>query len=339
VSGILWWVLGGFAVFLGGVAFLGWQTPPAPARRANPTANRDEALARLKAHQAAEGVEIADPCRTQLLEPVGDAKATIVVLHGLANCPNQFRPAADVLLARGYRVLLPLQPAHGRADVLAGNLGVLTSETIAAFVDDVCDIAVGFGDPVHVFGLSAGGVLAYWAAATRDDIRFATAASPVASPTGVPIPISRVLARFAPMLRKIFIWWDPRKKADLGESPYVYPGFHLAGLAAYLHLANLLADRKVEATYVVERAALVSNPGDFAIRRDAAIRLMHRTFSGRADHTEEFVLRKDLGWWHDFADQDGPHHGTPEQVADVIDYSLGLDPEAGADLFESVRES
>ncbi len=309
-------------VILVAVGALG--TPEAPKRRPRPASGRDEALARLRELQALDGPEVADAGRTVLIEPQGEALATIVYFHGFTNCPNQFRAAADVLASRGYRVLVPRQPRHGFADVLTRELAGLTSRELTDHVDAVMDIAAGFDGDVRVIGLSGGGILAYWAAALRPELTHVVAASPSASPTGIPVPLARLLVRFRRFVPAIYWWWDPRKKADLGESPYVYPGFPLPGLIPYLHLANLLGDRKVRPITAPRQAILLSNPNDFAVRKGPALRLMHRTFDGVAETVAEVALAKELGWWHDFIDPDGSHHGEPEEVADVILAALDL---------------
>lgn len=323
--------------YLALVAFAGVHAPHALSPSPDPTTDRTEALARLDALRSRDGADVAGPCRTTLLEPEAAALATIVYFHGFTNCPNQFAPTAGILRDRGYRVLSIRHPRHGLSDLLNRELKDLTAEELVAATDEAIDIAVGFGDEVCLFGFSGGGVLASWAAATRAGISRVAAAAPVASPKGVPIPLARLLVRFHGIVPPVWIWWNPAKKADLGESPYVYPGFHLPALVPYLRLANLLADRKVVASYPLERAALLFNPGDFAVRRDAAVRLMGRTFAPATPHAVELSLDKGLGWWHDFIDQDGPHHATPEEVADVVLAALGLADETAGGKIVSQR--
>ncbi|HSK47775.1 MAG TPA: hypothetical protein VLA05_07215, partial [Coriobacteriia bacterium] len=147
------------------------------------------------------------------------------------------------------------------------------------------------------------------------------------APKGIPLPVVRLLVRFRPLIPKVYFWWDPRKKENLGESPYVYPGFPLPGMVPFLHLAESLYDGKVEPTNHLRRVVLVSNPGDFAIRRDIARKFFSRVYEGRADMTAEVTLDPALGWWHDFVDPWGPHVGPADQVSEVFLAALG----AGAD--------
>lgn len=214
----------------------------------------------------------------------------------------------------------------------------MTSAELTEHVDTCIDIAAGLGDEVWVVGLSAGGVLASWAAATRPEIRRAAVASPFVAPKAIPMGLVRLLIRFRPLVPRIYFWWDPRKKADLGESPYVYPGFPLPGMVPFLHLAQSLLDGRVHAVNHLRRFVLISNPGDFAIRRDVARRFALRTFTGRADVLVEATIDGALGWWHDFVDPWGPHIGPTEQVAEVFLSALGVarDATAGGALVDPV---
>jgi hypothetical protein len=133
------------------------------------------------------------------------------------------------------------------------------------------------------------------------------------------------------------MWWDPRKRANLGESQYVYPGFPFKGLQPYLHLGRALWSGQVVPNHELEFANLQLNPGDFAVRKDAA-RGMMACFSGHAKVNDEIVLTKQFGWWHDFIDQHGTHSATPEQVAAIVLYGMGLGNEARDRHWVAYRE-
>jgi carboxylesterase len=320
-----------FAVWVALVAFRGATIAvpaPAPAR---PTRSPHEALARLAELQSADDEGVAEACRTRLLEPSEPCAATIVVWHGFTNCPAQFAAVAERFAAAGYRVLLPRMPHHGARDVLTRELLELRAADLTGHVGVCVDIATGFGAPVWVVGLSAGGVLAAWAAATRDEVSRAVLSAPFVAPKAIPMQLVRLLVRFRSLIPGLYLWWDPRKKADLGESPYVYPGFPLPGMVPFLHLAEALYDRHLTPDHRLRRVVLTSNPGDFAIRRDVARSFTFRVFDGRAETLAELTLDAQLGWWHDFVDPYGPHVGPTDHVAEVFLAALGVadDPAAG----------
>lgn len=343
--GLIWVALGGVAalvvVWVALVAFTGLSVPAPPHAAPRPARSRAEALVRLDELSALDDESIAEACRTRLIEPDGDAKATIVIWHGFTNCPAQFAKVADIIAARGYRILLARLPRHGVADTLNHGLRDLTTRELVQHADACIDIAAGLGPRVWVVGLSAGGVVAGWVAATRIEVERVVLSAPFVAPKAIPYPVVRLLIRFKSLVPGIFFWWDPRKKADLGESPYVYPGFPLPGMVPFIHLGEALYDRHVDVVNTPRRVALTSNPGDFAIRRDVARTFTHRVFDGHAGSVLEVTLDGGLGWWHDFVDPWGPHHGPAEQVAEIFCAALGVavDPSAGGAIVDPLPPS
>ncbi len=302
-------------------------TPVLPEAR--PAATVDEARERFAELCAADDHRVGESTRTQLFEPRGPARATIVGWHGFTNAPSQLTALATALAGLGYRVLVPRQPHQGYTDVLNRALDDLQVSDLTAHVSTCIDIAAGFGDPVWVTGLSAGGVLAAWAAGTRPEVRRLAMIAPLVAPKGIPLPVVRLLVRFPALVPRIYYWWDPRVKENLGHSPHAYPGFPLAGLMPYLHLSEAMFDG-FEARHQLDRVVLVTNPGDFAIRRDAARGFAARVFAEHADYYAEATLDAALGWWHDFIDPWSPRRGSTEQVVAVVQAALGVaDPAAG----------
>ncbi len=306
-------------------------TPPAvPPPR--PAQNVEQARQRLAELCAADDARVGQSTRTRLFEPDGPARATIVAWHGFTNAPSQLVAVATALAGQGYRVLVPRQPRQGYTDVLNRSLAGLTVAELTGHVSTCIDIAVGFGDPVWVTGLSAGAVLAAWAAATRPEVRRLVLLAPLVAPKGVPLPVVRLMVKLPVLVPRLYYWWDPRKKENLGHSPHAYPGFPLTGLMPYLHLSEVMFDGHA-AGHQLDRVVLTSNPGDFAIRRDAARAFASLVFAGRSDYYAEATLDGALGWWHDFVDPWSPHGGSTDQVVAVVLAAFGVaDPAAGGVL-------
>ncbi len=329
-----WWILGAALAALVGwlvlVAFFGLFIRAPRRADARPARDREQALALLAELESCDDETCAAAARTRLLEPDGAAKATIVMWHGFTNAPTQFAAVAEAFCSAGYRVLLARMPRHGLADVLNHDLLKLTDAELTAHADLCVDVAAGFGDEVWVTGLSAGGVLAAWVAATRTEVRRAVLAAPFVAPKAIPMQVVRLLIVLRPLIPHLYFWWDPRKKENLGESPYVYPGFPLPGMVPFLHLAEALYDRHVKPSNRPDRVVLLSNPGDFAIRRDVARIFAERTFSARAATYGEATIDGELGWWHDFVDPWGPHVGTTEQASAIFMAALGVGGDATA---------
>lgn len=312
--------------------------PAPPESNPRPAIDRPAALARL-AELVAADAEIPEATRTRLFEPSGEVRATLVIWHGFTNAPSQFIAVAGQLQTAGFRVLVPRMPHHGQADLLTRDLTNLKTAELVAQVDTCIDVAVGFGDPVWAVGLSAGATLAGWAAATRTEVTRLVLSAPLVAPKGFPQPLVRLFVRFPAIVPSFYMWWDPRVKANLGHSPHAYPGFPVPGVMPFLHLSEALFDHSVNAGHDLERVVLVSNPRDFAIRRDAARAFATDVFSSRAQCYGEANVDGALKWMHDFVDPWSPGAGTTEQVVEILSAALGVgEPTAGGVLVPPLVE-
>lgn len=303
--------------------------PRPPAGNPEPAADRLQAEQKL-AELAEIDAGVPAATRSRVFEPSGPAQATLVLWHGFTNAPPQFAEVAAVLAAGGVRVLLARMPRHGQADQLTRDLAHLTVAEVVDHAHRCVDIAVGFGDPVWVAGLSAGATLAAWAGAVRPEVSRVLLMAPLVAPKGLPLSLVRALVRFPRVVPNIYFWWDPRRKANLGHGPYVYPGFPMPGILPFLHLSEALFDHSVSAGHELLRMVLTNNPGDFAIRRDAALGFARSVFFGRAQVAAVAEFDPKLRWMHDFVDPFTPGTATAEQTAAIIRAGLGVgEPDAG----------
>lgn len=303
------------------------------ATTVDPAADRPAALARL-AELTGLDTGIPEATQTRLLEPSTEASVTIVIWHGFTNAPSQFLAVAEQLRDAGYRVLLPRMPHHGLPDLLNRELASLTEAELVAQVDTCIDIAAGFGDEVWVVGLSAGGVMAAWAAATRDEVSRAVLMAPLVAPKGFPMPAVRLCVKFPRIVPRRYMWWDPRVKDAMPDnSPYAYPGFPLPGVMPFLHLSESLFDGSVPVGHQLRRVVLVSNASDLAVRQDAAVAFAHRVFGAAADYLGQATIDPALHWTHDFVDPWSPAGGSTDQVVALLLAGLGAgEPTAGGVL-------
>jgi pimeloyl-ACP methyl ester carboxylesterase len=323
---VLWVVavaLMGLVVWLLAVAFPGMGVPDLPQLVSRPAMDHEHAMAALARLTSADGPEVTPAARTQLLSPQGAARGTIIVWHGFTNCPAQFAEVAEILCAEGYFVLVARIPRHGNSDTLTRDLEELAVEELGDFCDACVDAAAGLPGPLMLIGFSVGGTLAAWTAATRAEIERVVAISPMIAPVGVPMSLERLIVRFRGLMPATWIWWDPRKKEQIGGSPHVYPGFPMTGLIPLAHIGVSLHDRRVVTNHRLRSVTLISNPLDTVVRNGPARAMATRVFAGHADTVEELMLDRSLGWSHDFIDQYGSRSADPEQVAQLLLAAMG----------------
>ena len=120
-----------------------------------------------------------DVCITKLYDHGKQTEHVIILLHGFTNCPEQFSEIGMQHFEAGSNVFIPRMPYHGLSDRLTDALVHLTVEDLAAFGDQIIDIAHGLGKKITVMGVSGSGTLVAWLAQNRTDIDFAFAIAPL----------------------------------------------------------------------------------------------------------------------------------------------------------------
>ena len=226
-----------------------------------PTDTYDEAVARFEDVTADEPGLVYEPCESVLLDHGERTEVSVVLFHGLTNCPKQFVEFATELFEDGANVLILRAPRHGIADAdgdaigSLSNVDGLTSTELADYADDAVDIAAGLGDDVRVLGLSMGGVLSNWTAQERSDVDRVVVMAPAMSIPGVP--------RF---LTTGFInLFDKIPPVDLpGESKldHAYVGGSTKGLVATFNLSRSVERSASGGGPAAGEVFVVINPDD-----------------------------------------------------------------------------
>ena len=304
-----------------------------PVSHPDPAQSVDDAWQRVEALRTAEEGSIHSAGHTTLLTPADPAPGTptVVLMHGLTMTPDQFAWVGGVIRDAGYRVLLPRMPDHGRTDGSSTALADARAEDLTGWADSVIDIAAGFGGPVWVLGLSAGGLMASWCARVRPEVTRVAAIAPFAAPAGYPWAAVRAAARLEGRLPTKMHYWDAELKTEAELSPYGYPGFPIRGASAYMRVSEALYDRRLPAQPNLESAVLVLNDGDVEVSDPRARGLFRAAFYDTAHEYEEITLPAELGWDHDFIDPWLSPRPNPKAVLDVLLGALGIDgPEATA---------
>jgi pimeloyl-ACP methyl ester carboxylesterase len=236
----------------------------APAPLQTPVAAR----AAIAGQIAAEHDVKAD-CHSRLVEPAGTAKGVIVLLHGLGSCPAQMSALAAVLADDGYLVYMPLLPEHGRIGGQGSTLDGLTEERYRAFGDRTIDIARGFGVPVSVLGISAGGNIAAWIGQHRGDVEVAVVVSPALGLGRVPSFVTTgAMNLFARLPSFGFPYGEPL--------PHTYDGLATRPLAATFNFGRSLIETSGEKRPAAKRVAFVVNEHDHTSSNDLALTLAGR---------------------------------------------------------------
>ena len=275
----------------------------------------EEAILRVRAMQEEDNKDLArDVCITKLFHHEEQTEHVIVLLHGFTTCPEQFHQLGQQYFGGGYNVLIPRMPYHGLTDRLTDALLNLTAENLAAFGDQIADIAHGLGRKVTVMGISGSGTLAGWLAQNRADLDYAILIAPLFGLAFIPPVFTRPFERLAIRLPNFYLWWDPRTKAENPYSIYyAYPGYPLRALIEILRLAMVTRTQAETSAPRAKNIVMVINDSEPAVSNPEILKLI-RTWQRHADtNLSEYHFEKIMRLPHDIITP-----GTPGLPIDDI---------------------
>lgn len=287
----------------------------------NPAISYDEAKQRL-GELLAEADEINPVCASQVFDHGHRTQRSVVLLHGYTNCPAQFRQIAAAYHAAGYNVVSLRLPGHGYADRLTKVMTALYPADLTERADAAVDIAVGLGERVSVVGLSAGGTLAAWLAAQRDDVAEAVLIAPLMVPKILPHITVAPVARAARYLPDIYIWWDQKLKGALMSPPYAYPRFSIRSMGALLAIGRY-AQSHITRTTPLERLVVITTDEDIAVSK-AAVYEMAERLRPVTDQFEDINFPSSDGYSHDLIDPTGDNRESITAIYERIGPPMGI---------------
>jgi len=284
--------------------------------RPDPATGYDAALERLDQLKALDDDAVNPVCLSRGLLHGKKTQRTVVLIHGLTNCPQQWAPFADLLHARGINVLLPRMPHHGLADRLTTDLGNLRAEELQDFGDRVVDIAAGLGDEVVITGISAGGIVAAWVGQYRPEVAKSVLIAP-----------SLGLGAFGGKMQLLFmnigltlpdIATQKFTKVDLAM-PYAYVGWSSRALGEVLRfgLATFLAAMKQRPA--VQNLLIVTNANDPAVNNNITRHLVSLWQARGLQQISYYEFDRREALEHDLIDPN-----NPKQRVDFV-YPILLD--------------
>jgi len=98
---------------------------------------------------------------TQVLLPqAGNARSSVILLHGFGGTPRDFRALAELLAGRGFRVIVPALPDQTSTSFAYSRGRVSSTEYVGWLRDLIRDEAALSGRPPMLVGTSMGGTLA-----------------------------------------------------------------------------------------------------------------------------------------------------------------------------------
>ena len=269
-----------------------------------PLQTYDEAVMRIESLRAERGSEMNPDCLLQFLTHGQKVQHAIILVHGYTSCPAQFVQLGQQFYDLGYNVLIAPLPHHGIADRMTDEQNQLKAEELAAYADEVVDIAHGLGEQISIMGISAGGVTTAWAAQNRSDIDTAVIISPAFGYQQIPTRLTAPVMNITLVLPDAFEWWDPELKENIGPS-HAYPRYSRHALAEFMKLGFAVQMKSRQTAPAARRVIMVTNLNDTSVNNALTSEVVH-LWQSRGANVETFEFPLNLGLNHDLIDPEQP---------------------------------
>lgn len=265
-----------------------------------PTSAYAAAQARFEALRARDDASVLSACHSYVLDHGGPTDSVVLLLHGLTNCPLQFDAFGKRLHAAGHTVLVPRLPRNGLADRRTTALAGLRAAELAAFGDEMVDIAAGLGRRLTVFGLSAGGLVASWVAQHRPEAARVIIAAPFFGISSFALPYQAVIRNLLVRMPNLMLEDSAKELAQKPAHNYVRKSSRSLGELMLLGECVLREARR--APPAAGEVVLVNNPADFVINHQLVALLAERWRAHGRARVDEHVFRVEDQLGHDIID-------------------------------------
>lgn len=247
-----------------------------------------------------DGPNVNALCHTRVYTHGERMERSLVLLHGFTNCPQQMDALGRLFFERGWNVFIPRYPRHGYTDRLTRSIAELRAEHLLALANRAADVGAGLGERLTVAGLSLGAILAGNLAQDDGRIDRAVLIAPMLGLKPIPGPVLTAMGVAATRLPNFYIWWDSRRKAELGPS-YGYPRLATHAYAALFECGRRLTTAARRQAPKARAVAVITNAAEPRLDNRFTYRLIdswRRT--GAAVETFEFPASDHLT--HDLID-------------------------------------
>jgi alpha-beta hydrolase superfamily lysophospholipase len=275
----------------------------------HPAGSYEEASQRIDALKANRLSEMNPACVTQFMTHGQKVDQVIVLVHGYTNCPKEFVELGKQFYDLGYNVFIAPLPHHGLKNRLNDEQGDLTANELAAYADQVVDIARGLGDHITILGYSCGGVVSAWIAQNRSDVDKAVVMSPAFGFLAIPTPLTAPVMNYVIAAPDVFVWWDPALQANDGFD-YTYPRYSKHALAQIMRLGFSVQVNSWFKPPLAKRVIVVTNAYDDSVNNALTLKVAGHWRDHNAQLiTYEFPATLELP--HALVDSNKPTGNTP----------------------------
>jgi carboxylesterase len=295
----LWLLILGIVLSVGVILLQPWNIATL-ASHPRPVQNYAEAVQRIDTLRNQESAAMNPVCRLQFMTHDHKVDRAVVLVHGYTSCPQQFHALGQRFYALGYNVLIAPLPHHGLADRMTDAHAQLTAEELAAYADEMVDIAQGLGEHVDMLGILAGGATTAWAAQYRSDLDVAVIVSPAFGFKSIPTPFTAMVGNLFTILPNSYGWWDEVHQAN-GKPTHAYPRYSKQALAQTLRLGFAAQAGAQRMPPAAQKIIVVTNANDPSVNNALTTNVV-KTWQAHAANVSTFEFVADLRLGHDLID-------------------------------------
>lgn len=306
-------LLGVPVLLVGGLVLIPLQRPPYMQETPAKPYTYEAAVQEIRREIKETPSNIAEEAHTILLDHGYPTERVFVLMHGLSNHPGQFLLFGQELFKRGHNVLIPRLPYHGDRDTMNEEWARLSESHVLDTANRSVDLALGLGKEVTATGLSLNGTACAWLAQNRSDLHRSVIMAPFLAPAGFPLWTARPVERIVLRLPNMFMWWDPRLRANLPRPPFVYPRFPTHVIGETMRMGSEVYDQATLKSPACGSICVVTTASDKAVSNLFTERLVDAWKAKKPAAVETYQFPREENVPHDFID---PRQAN-QQVANV----------------------
>lgn len=296
--------LGALVLILAGLAYIPLGEKPL-AYHPLPEMTYTQTVAAVRERIRNVSPEIRPECRGMMLEHGHTTARAFVLMHGLSNCPAQFRRFGELLYRRGYNVVILRLPFHGEQNRLTNDWERLTAQMMLDAANNAVDVARHLGKRVTVVGLSVNAVVGAWLAQNRPDIEEVALFAPFLAPKWFRSPQVGPMGRLILRLPNRFLWWDEQKKANLGGT--AYPRYPTHAIGQVMRISAEVLDQAAATSPACSHLLVVTTACDGAANAHLTDLLVSRWRRTAPQKLQTYEFPPELNVGHDFIDPTQPY--------------------------------
>jgi pimeloyl-ACP methyl ester carboxylesterase len=172
---------------------------------------------------------------------------------------------------------------------------MMTAEELTTYCDSLLDISSMLGKKSILVGVSAGAVIAAWAAHMRSEIASVVLITPAFFYQDLPLSNHFMAANMLAAVPNVYKWFDPVLKEE-GTSQHIYPRYATHARAQFLRLSLFVIKQNKKYQPLTKEYIIITNANEKTVDNTVTLQFISQLKKhGVRVKTYEFSKRLQLG--------------------------------------------